>query len=164
MSSLLFSFLLAGNTPWAGTTTAFPAGCSHPETAGAAIPGPDHPRAGSPSLFTTFPGDCVGSSLSSLGVCCGRAGGLVCTVLAVHAARAGPWPGVNSSFVFLEKYEGLYSVELTRSPTRYCAATCNRLLRGAELIVCEIGRVLVVSCREVSLRGASWKGSGSSSS
>lgn len=52
----------------------------------------------------------------------GQAEGLACSGKAARAARAGRWPEVNSSFVFPEKYEGLYSVELTRSPTSYCAA------------------------------------------
>lgn len=58
----------------------------------------------------------------------GGAGVTACGAQGSHPAeggarqRPGHRPEAKSSFVFPEEREGLYSVELTWSPTSYCAA------------------------------------------
>lgn len=85
-------------------------------------PGWPSPRADFPLPMAAFPGERRGTCVVPVqGAAAGPAEGLAWTRKAVHAARAGHWPEVNGSFVFPEKYEGLYSVELTWSPTSHCA-------------------------------------------
>lgn len=86
-------------------------------------PGGPSPRADFPLPMAAFPGERRGTcAVPVQGAAAGPAEGLAWTGKAAHAAGAGHRPEVNGSFVFPEKYEGLYSVELTWSPTSHCAA------------------------------------------